>query len=99
MYVQGRWVISPETSSIVKGKGRFVKMKKLKQTNKKIVIIAAMETEQKPTTTHQFLLAPTVNKPKMLRFQGQELLSITKYFAVLGFTSTLPWSCFVSKPL
>jgi len=62
-------------------------------------IIAAMETEQRTITACQFILAPTANKPKMLRFQGQELLSITKYFAAPGFTSTLPWSCLVFQPL
>lgn len=59
-----------------------------------------METEQRTITTCQFLLAPTVNKPKILRFQGQELLSMTNaILAILGFTSTLPWTCLVSKPL
>lgn len=61
-------------------------MKNQKKTQ--LVIIAAMETEQRAITTANFFLAPTVKKPKMLKFQGQELLSITKYFAILGFTKT-----------
>lgn len=63
-----------------------------------LITVAAMETEQRTITTCQFLLVPTVNEPKILTFQGQELLSITKYFAILGFISALPWRCLVSKP-
>lgn len=86
------------SSSIVKGKRSFVMMKKVKKKHQ-LVIVAAMETEQSTITTCRFLLSPTANKPKMLRFQGQELLPITKYFAILRFTSTLSWSCLDSKPL
>lgn len=58
-----------------------------------------METEERTIITYHFLLISTVNEPKMLRFQGQVLLSITKYFVILGFTSILSWSCLVSKSL
>lgn len=97
---RGRWVTIPRNFQYCEGKTEVCKDEKIE--NKKthqVVIIAAMETEQRTITTCQFLLAPTVKKSKMLKFQGQELPSITKYFAILGFTNILPWSCLVSKAL
>lgn len=94
----GRWLIIFRNFQYCERKRELCKDEKVKKKHQ-LVIVAAMETKQSTVTTCWFLLSPTANKPKMLRFQGQESLSITKYFAIPRFTSTLSWSCLVYKPL